>query len=804
MLISLNWIKDFVEIPDLSPKEIGSSFTLTTAEVEDIKVTGEGLQNVLCIQVISFKPHPDSDKLNLVTFDIGNGQTKEVVCGAPNVRVGLRAPFAPIGTTLPNGMTLEPKKIRGILSDGMLCSEVELGLGEGKSGLMELSEKAKPGMKLLDYLELGSDIILDVDNKSLTHRPDLWGYYGLAREFAAAHAKPLKNPFNEDWKKKIEASFNSKAAPLKVQVDQDSSCLAYLGISLNDIKVGTSSEFIQNRLIAAGLRPINSIVDISNYVMIELGIPNHIFDRDKIAGDTLFIKKAGSDQSFKTLDETERKLIGSDTIIADKDQTLVLAGIMGGLHSGVSETTKNIFIEVANWEAPEVRKTSVRLGLRSDSSQRYEKTLDSNLCYRTLLRLIEKIKEVCPEAEIVGTPSAFYNEQKRSKELTLTISHAQIISSLGMEISVERVTDIFTRLDFKVKNNNNIYDVTIPTYRTTKDIYCKADLIEEIGRMIGYDNITPVSPLMSVRPIRLSQTKIFHRKIQDFLVQEAKTLEIMTYPLTGEELLKKTYWTDFSEKMILVNALSQDADRMRPSIIPSAINMAAHNSKNFSSFGFFEIGRSYPDYEKEKSQLVIGLYSKEETRFTELLNHVEKLMAHLNINYTFSGKNPKFKSAVVDQEWKGLHPHEFVNIQIMGKFAGMCTTVNPIVLKNFKMKGYLSLAVIDMTDIESKEMKDKTKYHPIPKYPSSSFDFTVVASHDVPAGEVLASLNSVKMKELKQKSVKDVFVMNEKEKAVTLRAIFESETETLSAEFLKNAESQMIQALDSKGFKLRS
>ena len=325
MLISLNWIKDFVDVPNLSPKEIGSSFTLTTAEVEDVKVTGAGLENVTCVEIKSFKPHPEADKLNLVTFDIGGGQTKEVVCGAPNVKVGLRVPYAPIGTTLPNGMTLEPKKIRGILSDGMLCSEVELGLGEGKSGLMELNESAKPGVKLLDYLNLGPDIILDVDNKSLTHRPDLWGYYGLAREFAAAHGIALKNPFTDEWKKKIESQFNSKTSPLKVQVEQDSSCLAYLGISINNIKVGTSSETIQNRLIAAGLRPINSIVDISNYVIVELGIPNHIFDRDKIAGDTLFIKRAGSDQTFKTLDEADRKLTASDTIIADKDQTLVLA-----------------------------------------------------------------------------------------------------------------------------------------------------------------------------------------------------------------------------------------------------------------------------------------------------------------------------------------------------------------------------------------------------------------------------------------------------------------------------------------------
>ena len=216
MLISLNWIKDFVDIPDMSPKELGSLFTLATAEVEDVIIKGEALKPILCVEIKSLKPHPDSDKLNLVTFDFGKGELKEVVCGAPNVKVGLKVPYAPIGTTLPNGMTLEPKKIRGILSDGMLCSETELGLGEGKSGLMELRSDVAPGTPITTYLNLETDIILDVDNKSLTHRPDLWGYLGLAREFAAAHKKPLKYRFTSDWEKKIETHFSKDTSPVKV------------------------------------------------------------------------------------------------------------------------------------------------------------------------------------------------------------------------------------------------------------------------------------------------------------------------------------------------------------------------------------------------------------------------------------------------------------------------------------------------------------------------------------------------------------------------------------------------------------
>lgn len=804
MLISLNWIKDFVDIPEMSPKEIGSKFTLATAEVEGVTVKGLSLKPILCVEIKSLKPHPDSDKLNLVTFDFGNGQLKEVVCGAPNVRVGLKVPYAPIGTTLPNGMTLEPKKIRGILSDGMLCSEVELGLGEGKSGLMELNSSVIPGTPLTTYLNLETDVILDVDNKSLTHRPDLWGYLGLAREFAAAHKVPLKNPFNSEWQKKVETYFNSSSSPIRIDVSDDSSCLGYYGISMDIPKMGETPTFIKNRLDSVGLRSINLIVDISNYVMVELGIPNHIFDRSKIEGQKVVIKKAGKEFRFKTLDEQERELVASDTIIFDSEKPLVIAGLMGGIDSGVTSETTKLFIEVANWEAPEVRKTSVRLGLRTDSSQRYEKTLDTNQCYRTLLRLVELISEICPGSVVIGKPERFLREDKLSKPITLEISHDQIGKSLGMEISKARIIDIFERLDFKVNEQNNSFIVEVPSYRTTKDISVKADLIEEIGRMIGYDNITPVSPMLPVKPIRLSSTKQFHRKIQDFLVQHAKALEIMTYPLIGKELIQKSCWPKSNEQLVLINALSIDQDRMRPSLLPSAIEVAAQNQKHYDEFAFFELGRSYLEFEKERSHLLVGFYSKEKSRFVELENVIEKLLNLMNVNFNFLPMNTKFPNSIVPYEWNGIHPHEYMNIQIMGKFIGAINTIHPVVLKNFKMKGFLTLAVIDITDIESKDVKDKTKYHSISKYPSSASDFTVVLSTSTPSSAVINALNTLKINELKSKSILDIFKINEDQKAVSIRTVFEDSEKTLSAETIKDLEKKIVQTLEKAGFPLRT
>lgn len=804
MLISLNWIKDFVEIPEMSPKELGSLFTLATAEVEDVIVKGEALKPILCVEIKSLKPHPDSDKLNLVTFDYGKGQLKEVVCGAPNVRPGLKVPYAPIGTTLPNGMTLEPKKIRGILSDGMLCSETELGLGEGKSGLMELRDDVVPGTPIIEYLNLESDIILDVDNKSLTHRPDLWGYLGLAREFAAAHKKELKNRFTTDWEKKIETSFNKAMSPIKVEVAEDSSCLAYYGLSLDIPKMGETPEWLKQRLEAVGLRPINLIVDISNYVMVELGIPNHVFDRTQIAGEKVIIRRVGENKGFQTLDEQNRDLVPSDTVICDKDKPLVLAGIMGGLNSGVTPDSTKLFLETANWDAPEVRKTSVRLGLRTDSSQRYEKTLDSNLCYRTLLRLVELISELCPGTTVIGMPEKYIREEKLSKPLTFNITHGQIVSNLGMEISKAQIKDIFERLDFKVDEKNDAFTVTVPTYRTTKDISCRADLIEEIGRMIGYDNIPPVSPLLPVKPIRLSAAKQFHRKVQDFLVNQGKALQIMTYPLVGKELLQKAMWPELNDHLVLVNALSVEQDRMRPSIIPSAIEVAFQNQKHFEEFSFFEIGRSYLNFEQERSQILIGMYSKSSSRFVEVENAVEKLMATLNIAHNFAPQNAKFTNPLIPKDWKGTHPHEYLNIQIMGKYAGVITSVHPLVLKNYKMKGHLTLAVIDITDLESREQKDKTKYRPISKYPSSSCDFTVVMNKDLPAASAITALSTIKDKELKSKAIVDIFMMNNEQKAVSIRTVFEDSEKTLAPETIKSLEQKVVQVLEKAGFPLRS
>lgn len=808
MLISIDWIKDFTTIPELEPKAIGERFTLGTAEVEDVISSGQYWQQIKVAQVIKTDPHPEADKLQLATIDLGDGQQRVVVCGAANCRAGIKTPYAPVGVTLPGGLTLEPKKIRGVLSEGMLCSEEELGTKESSEGILELPSELRLGMTMAEYFDETSDIIIDVDNKSLTHRPDLWGHYGIAREFSALFETQLKDLYGETWHKSLEAKFGDKKdSPLNPKVITDSACLAYFGLSIDGVEVGESPRWLKRRLEAVGLRSINNIVDASNYVMLELGIPNHVFDRDSIEGD-LVIERLGQSDKFTTLDEVERDLIESDTVIRDASKPLVLAGIMGGLNSGVSEKTTKVFLEAANWQAAQVRRTSTRLGLRTDSSQRYEKTLDSTLCYRTLLRLAEVIMQLCPNAKIVGAPTYDGADLSKIQPLVVETSYAKIVKVLGHEISIDQVMSIFSALGFIVEKSGDSMNVTVPSWRATKDVECEADLIEEIGRIVGYDNITPFSPELAVAPVRLTATQKMHRKIKDFMSLHANAYEVMTYPLVGEALLKKAGMDSYPAK-VLVNALSKDHDRMRPSMIPSFLEACAKNAKNSEQFNLFEIGRVYLDgknaFCEEHNQLVVASFSKSQTAFLEVSNTAQRLMSFLQLPADMGPKNPKFKNLVVDEQWHGVHPYEFTNVRVMGRPFGAIFSIHPLVLRQFKIKGHVSFFILDMHAFEDKPVKDKTSYKPLPKFPSSEFDFTLNLSATTPVGDVLAALSKVKIKELVSTKVLDVFrPEDQSKKYVTFRAIFQDPDATMNGDLLKGFESTLISTAEKAGFPLRS
>ena len=796
MLISIDWIRDFVSLPNFSAKDIYTRFTLATAEVEGIITVDEHLEKIVVAEILSFEKHPEADKLNLVTFRISETEVKSVVCGASNVKAGLKIPYAPLGVKLPNGLLLEAKKIRGVLSEGMLCSEEELGFAESSEGILELPGDAPLGMNMLSYFKMKKDIILDIDNKSLTHRPDLWGHYGMAREFSAIFEIPLANRFTKEWSNSLIKKYSNEKSPIVPRFEDESAGISYLGLSLNNVTVKDSPEWLKSRLKACGLRSINNIVDISNYVMLELGIPLHIFDRDLMAGPEVVIKKLTSEITFKTLDDVDRRLVAGDTVIADKNGPLVLAGIMGGKTSGVSEATKNIFIEVAVWKAAMVRRTSTRLGLRTDSSQRFEKSLDSHLIERTLLRTLELVLEFCPDAKIIGRAEYAGIDLNATKPLTIMTSLKKIKTVLGCDLTDDRLKKILHDLDFSTSDNGLNITVTVPTYRSTKDIEQEADLIEEVGRIIGYDNINPLSPMDGISPVKLSEMQKVQRRVRDFMVLQGKSYEVMSYPLIGQSLLQKVSWPT-PTTLKLVNSLSVDHDLMRPSLIPSLLQVSEVNAKNYERARFFELGRAYTEdpqnFSQESLQLGAVFQDKDKNQFVEMTNVITNLLSSLNLSFEFTERNPKFLNKLVPADWLGNHPFEFTNIKVMGKNLGAIFSVHPLILRNLKIKGHVTMALFDLSFFENFSSKDKTKYKSLSKFPSSYFDWTVAIPEEKAVIEVLNAAKKVKIKILQSLHILDIFT-KESTKYVTIRAVLADDSATLNSDILKQTEAALIEA----------
>jgi len=807
MLLSVDWVKEFVNLPEIQAKDLAQKFTMATAEVEEVILTGAHLNQIVVAQITQIEKHPGADKLNLVTFSYGNSKSHRVVCGAQNVKVGLKIPFAPVGTLLPGDFLLTPKEIRGVMSEGMLCSVEELGLAGDSSGLMELPDDTKVGITLAQYLDSTPDVVLNIDNKSLTHRPDLWGHYGMAREFATIFETPLSNPFDHKWRTQLEEKFNTASSPMKVRIDGTCSCVAYFGLSVDGIKVGESPKWMQARLQAAGLRAINNIVDISNYVMLELGMPLHIFDRSKIAGNSVIIHQLDSNREFETLDEVKRQLVAGDTVISDTAAPLVLAGIMGGKNSGVDEKTTSIFIEVANWKAAHVRKTSTRLGLRTDSSQRYEKSLDSHQCYKTLLRTLDLLLNLCPGSKVIGRPEYAGADLSHFVAPVISTSQSKISNVLGKMITEDQIIEIFSSLEFVVEKVGQHLQVSVPSFRATKDIEYEADLIEEIGRIIGYDNILPISPMLNIRPVRPTWPGTMARKIKDFMTQSERCFELMSYPMIGEDLYLKAKVEERGPEII--NALSKDQKIMRSTLLPSLLQNAELNVKNHDEFRAFELGRTYAlsseskKFVNEKTVLGIVYFDKKKSSFCPLASGMERVLANLDAPYEFVRPDPKFPSPVIPKNWPGVHPFEVLDIKIMGKIHGSILSVHPFILRSFKIKGNLSIALLDLSVLEARAPKDKTKYQALAKYPGSSFDCTLVMHNLRSVDEIFSVTKALRIKEITAVKVADIFELEQDKKAVTVRFEFLDREKTLSGDFLKMLEQKIIQSFEKAGLPLK-
>jgi len=607
MKLSYEWLKQLLPGLKKSPQQLGEILSMQIAEVEEIFKLSQGLEKVIVAEIIKIKPHPRADKLQIVV--VNNGKAKqEIVCGASNIKDGQKVPLALSGAVLPakkgagrpNGMEIKSAVIRGIKSNGMLCSEDELGLGSDKEGILILPSNLKSGQSLIKALKL-DDTILDVENKSLTHRPDLFNHIGFAREIGVVlNIKPKI--------KDLKLKSSSNKSPIQIKVEDKKLCPRYMAVVMDDIKTAPSPDWLQTRLRNLGMKPINNVVDITNYILTEIGQPLHAFDADKIEENKIIIRRAKANEKLLALDGQEYKLSNDNLVIADSKKPVALAGIIGGELSGITDSTKRIVIESANFDSANIRRSAWNLALRTEAVVRFEKGLPMVFPELGLARAIELIQDLAKGKVI----SKIYDEKsnevnkalKQKKEIIFDPAKARIF--IGADIKDQQIIKILKGLGAQVKIKGKKLSVILPAHRPDLNIF--EDLVEEVVRIYGAEKITPLPILAELQPVE--QTKEYHlnNRLKNILIGLGFD-EVYNYAFADEKAIK--YFGKKENYREVTNPLNEEQQYLRQSLIPGLVENSIKNSQNYSEFKIFEVGRVFNPQEKTK---VAGLIFEKETK----------------------------------------------------------------------------------------------------------------------------------------------------------------------------------------------
>ncbi|MDD3397826.1 MAG: phenylalanine--tRNA ligase subunit beta [Clostridia bacterium] len=584
MKLSLNWIKDYVEIPaDLELSRIAYDLTMSTVEVENIIDLGKKFEKIIVGTIKEVLPHSNADKLKICRTDIGDGDIRDIVCGGVNVKNNMKVAVALPGALVKwhgEGELVEIKnaKVRGVESYGMICASSEIGLSDllpckNDAEISDLSDfSASAGTSLATALGL-NDFILEIDNKSLTNRPDLWGHYGLAREISALYNFPLKE---------IEEYKVPKVTELKVNIEQPSLCRRYIGLKIEGVSAKTSPFEVQSRLWRVGMRPINALVDITNYVMLDVGQPTHAFDFDNLKGDITV--RLAKNEKLLALNGKELSLSTKDLIIADNEGAIGLAGVIGGKKDSVFETTNKVVLEIANFDPITIRHTAVKYDCRTESSMRNEKGIDAERCDLALSISMKLFSKVFPQMKITAFCNNYSTKLSNNK---IDVSYEWLIRRLGKDISFKTVEQKLELLGFKIKQENDIMHITVPSWRSTGDVSISDDILEEVARMYGLENFEPKS-IGTTFNGAINQPKIdITRKIKEYLAFRCNFNEIFSYPWINEEYLKAVLG-DSIGMLSLSTPPSPSEKFLRSSLLPNLCKVVSENLRYFNEFNIFE------------------------------------------------------------------------------------------------------------------------------------------------------------------------------------------------------------------------
>ncbi|MBQ2971174.1 MAG: phenylalanine--tRNA ligase subunit beta [Ruminococcus sp.] len=785
MFISMNWIKDFVDLEGLDTLKLISQFSLSTAEVEnEIFFKGSDISGIVVAEIKSVEDHPESKKLHLLKVDAGDGKLTDVVCGAPNVRVGMKTAFAKVGAQI-GDITIAPRPLAGFESFGMCCSEAELGISDDNSGIMDIDPTVANGTDVKDIFAI-DDIVFEVDNKSLTNRPDLWSHYGIAREFSAISGRPLKALDIDDLSK-----YNDLP-----QVDmkiEDPLCQRYSCLQFENIKRTVSPVNMKIRLFYCGMRSINFLADMTNYLMLEVGQPMHAFDSRKVG--KIRIKRFDAPQTFTTLDSVERNIDENTLMICNDNTPVAIAGIMGGLDSEIVEDTTTLTLESATFDAASIRKSTVRLSHRTDASIRYEKSLDPELTTLAIARFVKLLKDYDEGVTIVSSLTDEY--AFHYPEVTLNFDKAYVDKYTGIEISNDTIINTLNKLGFTATVSSDDFTVKVPSWRATKDVTIKADIIEEITRIYGYDNFdvnTAKSPLF---PVNMEQEKCDEERVKDMLVKRYNLHEVHSYVWNYFDELK-ALGIENKGVIKLLNASNPNIETIRESLIPTQLCQVKTNVGFAPNFGIFEIGRAVTGIDEnnlciEKKFLGTTLYSKTKdvkTLYFELKDIIETVVDELK------HKTVAFEKAEPRSNYE--HPINYNAIICDSKELGFIGIAHPTVSKNIDKRAAIVFMQIDMEVLASIK-NDSISYVEPSKFPSMDIDLSFVTDTFAPIKKAIEKQNCELIKKIE---VVDIYE-DESSKSITTRLTFSHPEKTLKREEVQDVANAIIDDLKTQGISLK-
>ena len=780
MFLSMNWIGDFVDLSGFDKVQLIKNFTLSTAEVEDIIIKGEDTKGVIVAEIVSVENHPNSKKLHLLKVNTGS-EIVDIVCGAPNVRVGLKVALATAGGSV-CGHPIAPATIAGFTSYGMCCSEAELGISDDHSGIWELDESLPLGADIKSIYAI-DDIIFEVDNKSLTNRPDLWSHYGMAREFATLTGRELKLPECD------ELSAYSGLPEVAIDVKATELVWRYSAIKVENILRRVSPVNMRIRLYYCGSRAINFLADLTNYVMMELGQPMHAFDLAKV--DKIEVQTFDKPFKFTTLDGVERNIDDSMLMITSGDTPVAIAGVMGGDASKIEDTTDSLLLESATFDGVSVRKTSTRLGLRTDASMRYEKMLDPELCDAATARLLKLLFDCDDGATVISSFTDSY--VRRYPTIVLDFDKRYVDRYTGIDIPNETIVKTLTGLGFRVERDGDDYRVTVPSWRATKDVTIKADIIEEITRIYGYDNFEIFTSESALAPVRKEVLKSDEDRMKDILVKSYRMHEVHSY-IWSDAARNKELGIETPENVTVINAQTPDHSHLRVSMIPTLLSFVKENKGYLDTFGIFEIGHTVEGLREngtcnEQNKLGCVLFSKAETEEALFMRARDTVM---ELCSDILHKNAVFESS--DAEYDFLHPVNTFSISVDGVKVGYLSVPHPVVLGNIDKK--CAVAFFEISTEKFATVKSAvTAYREPSKFPAIDIDVTFNADVSLINFDALtASAKATAGEILDDVKVKDIYVA-EGVTALTLRFSFVSRERTLTKQELTPSIDAIVKAL---------